>query len=285
MGQVVAWPVKLELEGRGQLLTENLALVASLDSGAPEGEKAATLQMLASHRAWRHGGRVVYELAPALTAAFTETGYPLTLEDVKTPHGVFFVSTPGSELTVSNGSQALPVDGMYVTRMPNDVLDIVVVSGSGDMAMCHAQAPTGVEVENWLTARFERNAGFIGEDNASQLVAWVRVVVGLCAYLATESPDLVREPYEQRRAHRDGAGKNAKKLKDVNVSYIRVGTRETGLGEFFAADPETRKLTRRHVVRGHYRRLASGKTTWVRPYWKGPPWAEVAAAAVRKVVS
>ena len=119
--------------------------------------------------------------------------------------------------------------------------------------------------------------------NVDQFVSWVRVVIGLCAYLACADPDIVSEPYDQRRENRDAAGDKKKRLKEVSVHvrYLRIGTRER-FGEFFGADADTRRLTRRFIVRGHYRRLAT-KTIWVRPHWKGPDWGTVAAGHVVKI--
>lgn len=281
MGQI-AWPVDMLVSGRSKLFIDNIQTIEKMPSSAPESERTVTMRMIRAHGRWMDGGRTVYELPESLTQAFVETDYPLTLGDVDFPLNEFFVHVPGSDLMVGDGVNVMNVNGMYVSVWP-ELVDIIAVGGVFEkMCMCHMNIPRGVVAEDWLSGRHDYDVNLIGPDNASQFVPWMRVVVGLCAYLAGGDPDLVREPYEQRRAHRDAAGANKKKLADVNVSYVRVGTRET-LGEFFAADAETRKLTRRHVVRGHYRHLASGVTTWVRPYWKGPPWAEVAAAAVRKV--
>ena len=56
-----------------------------------------------------------------------------------------------------------------------------------------------------------------------------------------------------------------------------------------SADEATRALTKRFVVRGHYRNQAHGpdrrerKLIYIRPHWKGPPWAEVTSARIHKV--
>lgn len=196
--EVTAWPVSLAVDGRDRLLLSNMAVLQTMPG--PEGERRTTLQMLAAHAAWLLGGRVVYELAPALAAAFAETGYPLTLGDVALPHAAFFIHAPGCGLVVSNGNRALPVNGWYVSRA-GGLLDIVAVSDVGSMAMCHVPMPMDVEIESWLAGRSERNVSFVGADNTGQLVPWMRVVAGLCAYLAGDDPDL------------------------LGVNYFRVGTR------------------------------------------------------------
>ncbi len=289
MTKNLAWPIKMTVDGTAALMLENAEAMWAISqraraTGTPLGEIKVTMQMLAAHSHWIEAGRTIYELTPELTAAFVETAFPLTGRDIDVPIPAFYISSQSSGLTVSNGKEALPLDGWYFSGLDEN-FDVVAIAGSGDGAFCHFQVPWDVEIEQWLSDRDAYDRAVIGgaDINVDQFVSWVRVVIGTCAYLACAEPDVVREPYDQRREHRDAAGDKKKRLKDVSVhvSYLRVGTRER-LGEFFSADDETRRLTRRFVVRGHYRRLAK-KTVWVRPHWKGPDWGSVAAAHVVKV--
>lgn len=288
MTKNLAWPIEMAMNDVGKMLLANQHLFDQISEsarakGVAGSEIDVTARLLVAQGRWVDAGSVVYELTPELTAAFADTAFPLTGRDIDVPHSAFYISSPESGLLVSDGKNMVPLNGWYVTTH-SDHFDFIAVAIGGDGAFCHFRVPCDVEIESWLDSRSDRDRAIVGGANVEYFLTWVRVVIGTCAYLACAEPDVLREQYDQRREHRDAAGDRKKRLKEVaiSVSYFRVGTREK-FSEFFGADAETRRLTRRFVVRGHYRRLSSGRTTWVRPHWKGPAWGDIAKAHVVKL--
>lgn len=254
---------------------------SAVERGTPRGEVEVTRRLYQMHESWESSGRRIYEITPELAAAFAETEFPLSANDIQRPHAAFYVASPRCGLMVSSGDEDLAIDGWYVDFSMSEAMQVLAVSERGHGAFAHVALPMDVDIEDYLKRGQEDAQRKVGK-NADQMALWTRIVAGTCAYLASERPSVDRELYGKRREHRENVDKKKLAAESVSVNYFRVGDGEKWAAHF-GADAEMRKLTRRHVVRGHYRRLAAGRTTWVRPYWKGPEWGEMARAVVTRV--
>lgn len=254
---------------------------AAMENGTPHGEVLVTRRLYQMHESWETNGRRIYEITPELAAAFAETEFPLSANDMQRPHTAFYIASPRCGLMVSSLEEDLPIDGWYVDFSLPEAVQVLAVSERGFGAFAHVALPMDVDIEDYLRLSQEYAHQKVG-NNADQMALWTRIVAGTCAYLASERPSVDRELYGKRREHRENVDRKKLAAESVSVNYFRVGDGEKWSAHF-GADAETRTLTRRHVVRGHYRRLSSGRTTWVRPYWKGPEWGEMARAVVTRV--
>lgn len=158
-------------------------------------------------------------------------------------------------------------------------------------------------VEEWVAKMADSEGAIRGlASNAEHLVPWVRLIFGFCLYMLSEDHDEERRKLlsagvdeeelraKARKLRERGKDKEAKRIIEdaaLPVHYVRVGYREQPSEELVqhaGADEETRRLTKRFVVRGHYRNQAYGpgraqrKIVFIRAFWKGPSWAEVVYA-------
>lgn len=288
---MLAYPVKMAIDGTDVSAWQNYAKLAELGERAQAegqvsaGEVAVTKRLIAMQYLWRQSGRVVYELRPELAKAFCETSLPIAAGDFAWPHEMFYIHCPGAGIQVYDGKKNMPLDGIYVSRSQEyGVADILAISQDGQLAFCHVQFLLNQPLDEAMKERATRAEEIGLGPQGENFNDWVRVAMGTCAYLASDNKSQDSEPYEQRKAHRLAAGPLAKKIPDVRVNYFRLGARDD-LHVYFQGTDEQRTLTKRHVVRGHYRRLGEDRkrVTWVRPHWKGPSWGEVAAAQITKV--
>lgn len=295
---------------------------AQLDEYGQEGTAQslighATTQQVWQHYQWVQHGRRIYDLGENLARALLDTEMRVAAIDVPVPIPSYYVRVPRSlGLTVSHkhtGEHVL--DGFYVThalkdvpRRPTGSISIIAVGiphdtaeKVGDDALACYGVPGDVKnIEQSLLSEELRAAASTGlGENVNRVAIWARLVVGLALYLTSEGVDLDKRrlgPSDALRAQarKIGGHKGKRMIEEATlpVHYVRVGFREkldANLAAHSRADDETRALTKRFVVRGHYRNQAHGpehkqrKLIYIRPHWKGPTWAEVTSARVHKV--
>lgn len=103
-------------------------------------------------------------------------------------------------------------------------------------------------------------------DNAVEILAGI---INWCyQYINSPMAATEREPMtRQVRRARERAGESTK------PDWYVVTVDKSAVREFYEVNQDSTRrwrLTRQHGVRGHWRRLRSGRVTWVRPYVKGP---------------
>lgn len=280
----------------------------------------ATTQHVWQHYQWVQHGRRVYDVGENLARALLDTEMRVSLADIPVPLPSYYVRVPASlGLTVGHGATGEHVlDGFYVSHKTTiteyddkralNTLSIIAVGrphvdgrGVGDDALaCYGVPGNVTNVEEFLIEEETQAHTQIGlADNASRMAPWARLVLGLALYLTSEGVDVEKRrlgPTDALRAKakKIGGNKGKRMIEDATlpVHYVRVGFREKMDADLTAhnnADEATRALTKRFVVRGHYRNQAHGperserKLIYIRPHWKGPPWAEVTGARVHKV--
>lgn len=257
--------------------------------------------------AWRMNGRRVYDLAPALTADLLQTSLArLSGDEIPFPTTSFYLRVSDSARlglniwNVMSGEHRL--DGFYVS-VRDDVMNVLAAgfphegSVEGDDALCtYAIDLKHPDLEEQIE-KIATNSADKLEENANRIHDWLRIIFGFCLYLTCDDFDVEKQRLGPTPALRDKArklgGKPGKKLLEMAtlpVHYLRVGFREKPNKELEAvagADDEVKKLTKRFIVRGHFRRQAHGpgrterKTIFVRSFWKGPPWGEIAASITK----
>jgi hypothetical protein len=158
-----------------------------------------------------------------------------------------------------------------------------------------------VDYEDWCTL-IERDSMWAHSfhDNVPNMRKFLRLILSTLLYLSTQDADVEPRrmgPTEAQRRRYKLTGKKADKkaLDDATlpVRWLRVGHRlaraDANVAAYANADDETRTLAVRFMVRGHWRRQPVGegrkerKLIYIRPHWKGPPWAEVIGARVAKI--
>jgi len=261
---------------------------------------------LTQHGQWVLNGRRVYDLSLTLFANLVETDFSrLRGEDIPVPLKGFYVHLSEAK-RVNVERKGLVLDGMHVRQTDAVVgpcLDVLLFFvdpeyESGNALSLAFDIPLFGDVEE-ITRK--RQVGCDIEDvRFSDQIT--RLIIGLCFYLSCDDADVERRgfgpsPEVKAKAKKLGgkAGKRLLEIATTPVHYLRVGHRtaatpelENLAGADATIDGETRKLLRRHVVRGHFRRQAYGpgrterKTIFVRSFWKGPSWTE-AVGAVHKV--
>lgn len=264
---------------------------------------------LIQHGQWMLNGRRVYDLSPTLFANLIETDFSrLRGEDIPVPLRGFYVHLPEAK-RLGIEREGLVLDGLYVRQADLLMVDglkphlevlvfLVNPEDEADELSIALAVPLYGDVEDFVQ---ETRIGVDPEDSkfADQ---FIRLVIGLCFYLSCDDADVEREhfgpsPEIKAKAKKLGgrAGKKLLAMSTIPVHYLRVGHRaeatpelENLAGADASIDGETRKLLRRHVVRGHFRRQPCGpgrterKTIFVRSFWKGPSWTE-AVGAIHKV--
>lgn len=259
------------------------------------------------HLVWRLNGRRVYDLSSQLTASLLQTSLArLSGTDVPIPVPSFYLRVADSDklgLTVWNAQTGEhKLDGFYVSARANRLF--VLATGlphegaqKGDDALCTYTIDLDVPdleeaTENFLLLNEKKL-----EQNTNRAHDWLRIILGFCLYLTCEDADVEKRrlgPTDAVRARaKKLGGKAGKKLLEqatLPVHYLRVGYREqqsVELENVAGASDEVKKLTKRFVVRGHFRQQAHGpnrtlrKTIFVRSFWKGPPWGELATSITR----
>lgn len=156
-------------------------------------------------------------------------------------------------------------------------------------------------------AKYQTMAQEIGEapevlaqKDAVFTLACYRFAANAILYLTSEERDVEEgplvEPWVRERAKAQPKTVarrflDANKIDGVRYSVVGRHTKiDANLARHASADAETRRLTRRFIVRGHWRMQAHGEERalrtrkWIAPHWKGPPWAEIiGGAGVRRV--
>lgn len=252
---------------------------------------------------WILNGRRVYDLSPTLFASLIETDFArLKGEDIPVPLHGFYVHLPDAK-SLGIEREGCVFDGAYVrwalTLDNNPLLDVLLVFVHPENALAEMHITSPVSLYGDVEERFNESGAGTDPDDLKFVDPFIRLVIGLCFYLSCDDADVERQhfgpsPDLKTRAKKLGgaAGKKLLQMGTIPVHYLRVGhrfeTRSVELESLAAADKETRKLLKRHVVRGHFRQQPCGpgrqerKTVFVRSFWKGPPWGE-AVGAIHKI--
>jgi hypothetical protein len=258
---------------------------------------------------WRLHGRRVYELHPSLMADFLSTDFSrLKGSDIPAPLPSFYVHLPEAE-KFGFVRKGCVLDGFYacVRKHPLetffDLFAVFVDTEEIDDEEDRRELLFAFPVR--FSQDVEESIEKLSDDpqDKADMEALTRLFVGLCFYLSCEDRDVERQsfgpsPEVKARAKKLGgkAGKRLLEISSIPVHYLRVGHRmartsaelENLAGADASVDAETRKLLRRHVVRGHFRQQPCGpgrterKTIFIRSFWKGPPWSE-AVGAIHKL--
>ena len=248
---------------------------------------------------WILNGRRVYDLSPTLFASLIETDFSrLKGEDIPVPLNGFYVHLPDAK-SLGVEHKGFVFDGAYVRwaldpyKKPR--LEVMLVFVNPENALDELYVTTPISLYGDVEERFNEARAGADPDSAKFCDQFVRLIVGLCFYLSCDDADVERQhfgpsPDLKTRSKKLGgaAGKKLLQMGTIPVHYLRVGhrfeTRSIELESLAAADKETRKLLKRHVVRGHFRQQPCGpgrqerKTVFVRSFWKGPPWGEAVGA-------
>jgi hypothetical protein len=229
----------------------------------------------------------------------------LTINNIETGDHIldgFYVSmlpTVGREYTAGDrelgeGSKAVAV---MAVGLPNERSAEVTDNALASFIVLLEEG----NVEDWVLKMAGSEGAIRGlASNAEHLVPWVRIIFGFCLYMLAEDHDEERRKLfsgneeeiraKARKLRERGKDKDAKRLIEdaaLPVHYVRVGYKEQPSEELIrhaSADEETRHLTRRFIVRGHYRNQPYGpgraqrRIVFIRAFWKGPSWAEVVSA-------
>jgi hypothetical protein len=252
---------------------------------------------------WILNGRRVYDLSPSLFANFIETDFSrLKGEDIPVPLNSFYIHLPDAK-RLGIERDGCVFDGVYVRHARNAqdelFLDILVILVNPEDEMDELFIAMPVPLQGDVEERIEQERAHLDPDATKFSDQFIRLVIGLCFYLSCDDADVERKhfgpsPEVKARAKKLGgtAGKKLLAINTLPVHYLRVGhrheTRSVELESLAGADKETRKLLKRHVVRGHFRQQPCGpgrkerKTVFVRSFWKGPPWAE-AVGSIHKI--
>lgn len=252
---------------------------------------------------WILNGRRVYDLSPTLFASFVETDFSrLKGADIPVPLRGFYVHLPDAK-SLGIEREGCVFDGAYVRWVldenNNPSLDVMLIFLNMEDALEELYIDTPISLYGDVEERLKEMQVRADPDNVKFCDQFVRLIIGLCFYLSCDDADVERQhfgpsPDLKARAKKLGgaAGKKLLQMGTIPVHYLRVGhrfeTRSVELESLAAADKETRKLLKRHVVRGHFRQQPCGpgrqerKTVFVRSFWKGPPWGE-AVGAIHKI--
>lgn len=252
---------------------------------------------------WLLNGRRVYDLSPTLFASLIETDFSrLKGEDIPVPLNGFYVHLPDAK-SLGIEHKGCVFDGAYVRwaldPYKNPRLEVMLVLVNPENALDELYIATPISLYGDVEERLKETQVGADPDNVKFIDPFVRLVIGLCFYLSCDDADVERQhfgpsPDLKARAKKLGgaAGKKLLQMGTIPVHYLRVGhrfeTRSVELESLAGADKETRKLLKRHVVRGHFRQQPCGpgrqerKTVFVRSFWKGPPWGE-AVGAIHKI--
>ena len=248
---------------------------------------------------WILNGRRVYDLSPTLFASLIETDFSrLKGADIPVPLNGFYVHLPDAK-SLGIEREGCVFDGAYVrwalNEKNNPYLDVMLVFVNPETRLDEMYFAIPIALHGDVEERLNEARVEADPDNVKFCDQFVRLIVGLCFYLSCDDADVERQhfgpsPDLKTRAKKLGgaAGKKLLQMGTIPVHYLRVGhrfeTRSVELESLAAADKETRKLLKRHVVRGHFRQQPCGpgrqerKTVFVRSFWKGPPWGEAVGA-------
>ena len=269
----------------------------------------ATTQQIWQHYRWRAHGRRVYELSASLVAGLADTEIHVAGSDVMAPFPTYYMRVRDLGLKIDNiQSGEHELDGFYVTHMDGGVVALAVGAEhvgcniDDDALASYAIQLNGVaNMEDWISgmAKTQMASHGLGDENAERMVLWTRLVLGFCLYMQSPGFDAEKRklgPTDRLRAKaKKVGGKAGKRMIDdatLPVHYVRVGFRhvDNDLVQHAKASDETRALTKRHVVRGHYRNQAHGpgrtdrRIVFIKAHWKGPPWGDVVGGARVHVV-
>ena len=250
---------------------------------------------------WILNGRRVYDLSPTLFASLIETDFSrLKGEDIPVPLNGFYVHLPDAKNLEREGCV---FDGAYVrwalNQDNNPYLDVMLIFVKPENELDELYFAVPIALYGDVEERINEAWAGSDPDNIKFVDQFIRLIIGLCFYLSCDDADVERQhfgpsPELKARAKKLGgtAGKKLLQMGTIPVHYLRVGHRTEKrvpeLESLAAADKETRKLLKRHVVRGHFRQQPCGpgrqerKTVFVRSFWKGPPWGE-AVGAIHKI--
>jgi hypothetical protein len=178
--------------------------------------------------------------------------------DQPIPEHVFFNYEPGHWVKSDDSIQALLIAG------EEDVITAVAWFASNELNRVK-WTMTSADFQRFIKDRDYR-ASTIALENKRQLQL---LAVACVLYMNCENVELERvSAPAQVNAKRERKGKRP--LPEYYICRIRkslyVPTRKE---EEEDEDRERRSSPHQHAVRGHFRRLQSGKTTWVVPHFRG----------------
>lgn len=120
----------------------------------------------------------------------------------------------------------------------------------------------GTESFNWASGA-NLNFSFLDDVRADAMLHWRNVVIACIGYINCENIYLEKQGEVPEAVNRKREKKGKSRLEPYYVCRIR------GVQYDSAATGEGSKHGIRYDVRGHFRRLPTGKTIWVRPHQRG----------------
>lgn len=269
---------------------------------------------------WKRCGSQIFDLDPRLVLSFMETEINLDMDMLSMPASSLYIAIPPTcGLYFSTSDGLVPLDGVFVNVAEGRVeehRDGVTRSFDGYISFA-AMTPVmddGTKYavrwslpflkdstetfEHWIVNHPWRR---LSPQQLETAVKLSRVCINAMLYINSQDSDVTQErlPVSARdklmRLKNIGKNKKIAAPPAVNVRYSVVGRNikyDSTLEERDRADEETRKLTTRFVVRGHWRNQPCGegrkerRLTWIAPHWKGPSLAEVCQTiTIKKVVA
>lgn len=210
--------------------------------------------------------------------------------------------TTGRSVLVERYGQAV-----YMPEGTERALHVFVVGmpregeNFGDDALAYFAIPLGdiggMPLDEWIYTR--KSMKHMGP-NAERISGWLRLVLNTLLYLTSDDADVTKDflvpEWVKMRLPKieQHSKKQAKKFAEQHalpIKYSVIGRRIGGeLDENITrtTTSEERKLTKRCIVRGHFKMQVHGekrslrKRIWVKPFWRGPEWSEI-VARVQKV--
>lgn len=267
---------------------------------------------------WERSSGVIFELDAALAHAFLDTEVRVTGADILMPVPTFFLALPPGLLQMpvnGEGEEPVSIDGVYVSHVINDekgppqiwcsmsvLLPDPKDQGRVVTGTQHWKLPLDVpgSYEDWFLGDIATPDGCSPEASLRLSRMVLRLVLNTILYITSEDadvkPDFIVPAWVSAEAAKRSRkmGERLKKQHAAsNVRYSKVGHNlhfDPNLVAAGQASGEARSLTRRFIVRGHWRMQAHGegrkqrKALWIKPHWKGPEWSEIiSGAGVRKV--
>jgi hypothetical protein len=184
---------------------------------------------------------------------------------------------------------------IFVVGMPREGMPY------GDDALSYFAIPLGdigdMDLDSWIHTR--KSMKHMGP-NRERISGWLRIVLNTLLYITSDDADVMKDflvpEWVKLRLPKieQHSKKQAKKFAEANalkVKYSVIGRKigaELDPNITRATTSEERKLTKRCIVRGHFKMQVHGekralrKRVWIKPYWKGESWEEV-VARVQKV--
>lgn len=157
----------------------------------------------------------------------------------------------------TSGSYLMPEDGEYLQAIKGDA----VVSNQ----LCFLYGDWGCEYINWLGGNKQEWLGSVDDVRKSMMLLWKNLAIACIGYINCENIYLHKEGEVSEAINVKRERKGKSKLEPYYVCRIR-GVQYDSDGYEKGAGV---KHGIRYDVRGHFRRLETGKTIWVRPHQRG----------------